>query len=54
MFGNDELQVLDAMDKDRAQIEFTLDGTIVDATANFVGAMGYGPQWRTGESCQTC
>ena len=31
----------DAIDKSQAVIEFNLDGTIVTANANFLGAMGY-------------
>ncbi|MEM1095333.1 MAG: methyl-accepting chemotaxis protein [Bacteroidota bacterium] len=32
---------LDAIDRSQAVIEFTLDGTIVTANANFLGALGY-------------
>ena len=31
----------DAIDKSQAVIEFKLDGTIVTANANFLGAIGY-------------
>ena len=33
--------ILKALDKSLALIEFELDGTIVDANQNFLGAMGY-------------
>ncbi len=32
---------LDALDKSQAVIEFNLDGTIVTANSNFLGAVGY-------------
>ncbi|HEX2843152.1 PAS domain-containing methyl-accepting chemotaxis protein [Hyphomicrobium sp.] len=39
---SNELQSkLDALDKSQAVIEFNLDGTIVNANANFLGAVGY-------------
>ncbi|BAI73880.1 methyl-accepting chemotaxis protein (plasmid) [Azospirillum sp. B510] len=33
---------LDALDRSQAVIEFTMDGTVVDANRNFLDAMGYG------------
>jgi methyl-accepting chemotaxis protein len=33
--------LVDAISRSQAMIEFTLDGTIIDANANFLGAVGY-------------
>jgi methyl-accepting chemotaxis protein len=41
MFGGDAASKLSALDKSQAVIEFNLDGTIITANANFLGALGY-------------
>jgi methyl-accepting chemotaxis protein len=44
MFGrkpNSEAQVLEAMSKSQAVIEFTMDGTILTANQNFLNTLGY-------------
>ena len=38
---NDALAQLDALHKSQAVIEFELDGRIITANENFLGAMGY-------------
>ncbi len=40
-FGRDEAAKLKALDKSQAIIEFTPDGTVLTANANFLQAMGY-------------
>src|SRR5262245_51189343 len=39
--SSDTSAVLDALNKSQAVIEFNLDGTILTANPNFLGAMGY-------------
>lgn len=39
--GGDAAAKLAALDKSQATIEFNMDGTIITANANFLGAMGY-------------
>jgi methyl-accepting chemotaxis protein len=39
--GNDLQAKIDALDKSQAVIEFAIDGTILTANANFLGAVGY-------------
>lgn len=39
--GNDAQAQLNAINKSQAVIEFTLDGTIITANANFLNALGY-------------
>jgi methyl-accepting chemotaxis protein len=41
MFGGDAAAKLAALDKSQATIEFNMDGTIITANANFLGAVGY-------------
>jgi methyl-accepting chemotaxis protein len=41
MFGGDVAAKQAALDKSQAIIEFNMDGTIITANANFLGAMGY-------------
>ena len=41
MFGGDAAAKLAALDKSQAIIEFKMDGTIITANQNFLGAMGY-------------
>jgi methyl-accepting chemotaxis protein len=44
MFGfgsNDAASIIAALDRSQAIIEFQLDGTIITANANFLGALGY-------------
>jgi methyl-accepting chemotaxis protein len=41
IFGGDAAARLAALDKSQAMIEFNMDGTIITANANFLGAMGY-------------
>ena len=41
MFGGDTAAKLAALDKSQAVIEFNMDGTIITANANFLGAIGY-------------
>jgi len=41
MFGGDDAAKQAALDKSQAIIEFKMDGTIITANANFLGAMGY-------------
>jgi len=41
LFGGDAAAKLAALDKSQAIIEFNMDGTIITANANFLGAMGY-------------
>jgi methyl-accepting chemotaxis protein len=40
-FGSDEKAIMAAMHRSQAIIQFDLDGIILDANANFCGAMGY-------------
>ena len=40
-FGGDTAAKLAALDKSQATIEFSMDGTILTANANFLNAMGY-------------
>lgn len=39
--SGDALAKLDAINRSQAVIEFNLDGTILDANENFLGAVGY-------------
>lgn len=39
--GDETIAIVDAMDRSQAMIVFGLDGTILDANQNFLGAMGY-------------
>jgi methyl-accepting chemotaxis protein len=41
VFGGDAAARLAALDKSQAVIEFNMDGTIITANANFLGALGY-------------
>ena len=41
MFGGDVAAKQAALDKSQAIIEFNMDGTIITANANFLGALGY-------------
>ncbi|HVZ02966.1 MAG TPA: PAS domain-containing protein, partial [Dongiaceae bacterium] len=41
MFGGDAAAKQAALDKSQAIIEFNMDGTIITANANFLGALGY-------------
>src|SRR5688572_2873920 len=41
LFHRDADAILDAMGRSQAVIEFNLDGTIITANENFLGAMGY-------------
>jgi methyl-accepting chemotaxis protein len=41
VFGGDAAAKLAALDKSQAVIEFNMDGTIITANANFLGALGY-------------
>jgi methyl-accepting chemotaxis protein len=40
--ARDALAQADAISKSQAVIEFNMDGTIITANQNFLGAMGYG------------
>jgi methyl-accepting chemotaxis protein len=40
-FGSDDSHIVKAIKKSQGTIEFTLDGKILDANANFLGLMGY-------------
>src|SRR4051812_3274151 len=42
--GGDTAAKLAALDKSQAVIEFNMDGTIITANANFLGAIGYAMQ----------
>lgn len=39
--SSDAQSIVAALDRSQASIEFNLDGTIITANANFLGAMGY-------------
>ena len=41
LFDNDLHALVDAIDRSRARIEFTPDGAVLTANANFLGLMGY-------------
>ncbi|HVZ00520.1 MAG TPA: PAS domain S-box protein, partial [Dongiaceae bacterium] len=40
-FDRDAAAKLAALDKSQAIIEFNMDGTVITANANFLGALGY-------------